>query len=172
MSCKKACSCICTSSDMKSLEQLNQRLVNLESGERFQESSLRDRRDWVFCMHFLLYQCILHGEPNFRGTALRIFFLGGRRGGNDTHELCFSGILLTSFRHSYFYQKAIKILHYMLCCQWIFKKEKKKKAILMNRSLEKQFHYALCCERPVLKSAVTYGLISVCCRKWVCEHSL
>lgn len=128
MSCKKACSCICTSSDMKSLEQLNQRLVNLESGERFQESSLRDRRDWVFCMHFLLYQCILHGEPNFRGTALRIFFLGGRRGGNDTHELCFSGILLTSFRHSYFYQKAIKILHYMLCCQWIFKKEKKKKS--------------------------------------------
>lgn len=48
------------------------------------------------------------------------FFLGG--GGDDTHELCFSGILLTSFRHSYFYQKAIKILHYKLCCQWIFKK--------------------------------------------------
>ena len=57
---------------MKSLGQLNVRLVNLRFGGRLAVCGI-EKMDF-FIRHFLLYLCTLHGDPNFRGTTHENYF--------------------------------------------------------------------------------------------------
>lgn len=68
---KKVCPSIYTNNSMKSLGQLNLRLVNLEFGGR---SAVCGIEETEFSTNIFFFICALHRDRNFRGTAQRIIF--------------------------------------------------------------------------------------------------
>lgn len=154
ISSRKVCPSIFTSSSLKSLGQLNMKLVNLGFGERSAACGI-EGTEFSISIFFI---CALHRDMNFRGTAQGMIF-------SITYSV-FHGFCPLLIGILIFTKDQIK--PYIVSCAASFtiyfklpEREICWESVLLGKDLSQRFDPSEC-----LWCTVMFGLLSESCKNW------